>query len=154
MEAGSGTTDWRTAELARDEVLEVLPVVQLAWPGTNRQSWQRYVAFVRARSRGGSAGVLALRDPANYSSGAIVYETERDLAEGAIFTVHLFTAVDLARSRSPVAALHEAALTKARDLGCVSMQIRLYHGQMALGAALRGLGFSDRAGYLWKRLPD
>jgi hypothetical protein len=145
------TPSLHAVALPGDQILQALPLVQVTWPSTNARAWQSYVDFINSRTGGAASGVIALGDDGNYLSGLMVYEVEHDLEQGAILTVHLFTAVDLANSDTPVRALIETAQAKAAALGCGSLQIRLYEEQTTLGTQLRSLGLSDRAGYLWLR---
>jgi hypothetical protein len=133
-------------------VAQALPLVQITWPHVDAAAWRRYTEFLAERTGDHEAGALALGDPEDYLNGLVVYEVEQDIHHGRVLTVHLFTAVDLANSVAPVQALLDGAATKAMDLSCNSLQIRLYNEQAALGARLRSLGLSDRAGYLWKRI--
>src|SRR5262245_2150348 len=133
----------RPVALAGNQILHALPLVQVTWPSANAASWQRYVAFLGNRTKGDGPGVIALCDNDSYITGLLVYELEQDLEEGAILTVHLSTGLDLANSPLPTRAILEAAAAKAQQLGCGSVQIRLYEQQTVLGAQLRGLGLSE-----------
>jgi len=135
--------------LSREAALEALPLLRVTWPALTADSWRDYLHFVGVRSGPGSGGVLVLRDVDDYICGLMVYEVARDLFEGPVLTVSVFTAVDLANSPIPAHRLLEAARTAAADFGCAGVQIRLYDGQTGLAAQVRDHGFVDRAGYLW-----
>jgi hypothetical protein len=126
--------------------------VRLTWPRVDQRGWEEFVAFIRNRAGGDGAGVIALGDEANYLSGLIVYESEHDLEEGRVLTLHLFTAVDLVNSLAPIHSLYRTATAKADELGCGGLQVRLHADQAAIAVHLRALGLSERAGYLWKKL--
>jgi hypothetical protein len=142
----------RSMALSGKQLPRALPLVRATWPGVGAQDWLTYVGFLTARTKGEEAGVIALGDPSDYLSGLLVYEAERDLQQGRVLTVPLFTVIDLANSVTPVRALLEAAKAKAADLGCGGLQVRLYPEQAALAMRLRLLGLSDRVGSLWQRL--
>src|SRR5262245_1276858 len=146
------THQMRAVHLSGGQILRALPLVQLTWPGADYDAWERYVAFVQGRTNGKGSGVIALGDEDDYVSGLIVYESERDLEVGAILTIHLFTALDLANSGKPIRMMLDAAVKQAADLRCDSLQIRLHPEQAASAAHLRALGLVDRGGCLWKNL--
>ncbi len=154
---GGAAARWRdkmasslhTMALPGEAALEALPLLHVTWPNVTADSWREYLRFVGARAGEGSAGVIALRDTADYICGVMVYEVERDLLEGRVLTVSVFTAVDLANSPVPACKLLDAARATADDFGCAGLQIRLYDGQPGLATQVRDHGFVDRAGYLW-----
>ena len=139
-----------TVALAGNQVSQALPLVQVTWPEVDAAAWLRFVRSLTSRTE--KSGVLALQDAADYLCGLLVYEVENDLRAGLILTIHVFTAMDLANSAEVVQALLEAATLKAVDFGCTGVQIRVSGEQAALAARVRGLGYTERAGYLWKRI--
>jgi hypothetical protein len=78
------------------------------------------------------------------------YRVDPDVRRGLVLTVQLFTAVDLANSRKFTQRLLAAAEAKARDLGCATLEIRLYQAQSNLAIHLRSLGLVDTAAVVAK----
>lgn len=138
----------RAFDLPADGALEALPLLQVTWPAVTADAWLTYIRFVFARGNY-SAGAVVLRDTAGYICGLMVYEVERDLHDGQVFTVPVLTAIDLANSPRPLHCLLDAAHAKAAVFGCAGVRIRLYDGQPGVVDHVRGRGFVERAGYLW-----
>jgi hypothetical protein len=84
--------------------------------------------------------------------GVFAYRVARDLLIGPILAVYLFTAVDVANSLRTIRALLVAAETRALELGCTAVRIRLCNGQAELASRLRTLGLASEIGQFWKKL--
>lgn len=96
--------------------------------------------------------MIALRDQAGCFCGLLAYRMDQSGQAHPILAVHLFTAADLANSPRVLRALLEAAETKARELGCGALQIRLTKGQGRLASRLRALGLVSRGILLSKEI--
>jgi hypothetical protein len=142
---------YRVAALSDDQVPQAFPLIQATWPGADLTAWQSFVQFFNDRSAAGSAGVLAVRDPAGSICGVLAYRLDRDLRVGRLLAVQLFTAVDLMNSPRTVGALLDAAEGRACELNCDGVQIRLYGDQSGLASRLRALGLSSEGGVFWKK---
>ena len=143
---------FQAGPLSGAQTAEVLPLVQVTWPGTDLAAWERYVQFFSGRSAAES-GVLAMRDPSDCLCGLLVYSRHWSLGLGPILTVPLFTAVDMANSLEAVRALLEAVETLASALHCRALEIRLDRAQSRLADRLRLLDLSSDAGLFCKMIP-
>ena len=143
---------FHTVVLSADRVAEALPLIQVTWPSVDLASWQSFAQFFCGQTAAGGSGVLALRASGGDLCGLLAYRLDRDLREGLILAVHLFTAVDLANSLRTIRALLEIAETQACRLGCAGIQIRLGNEQSGLASRLRSLGLSSEAGLFWRKV--
>jgi hypothetical protein len=146
------SASFRVAALSDDQVPQAFPLIQATWPGADLPAWQSFVRFFNDRATAGSAGVLAVRDPAGSICGVLAYRLDRDLRVGFVLAVQLFTAVDLVNSPRTVHALLDAAEGRACELNCHRVQIRLYSDQSGLASRLRALGLSSEGGLFSKKI--
>jgi hypothetical protein len=89
--------------------------------------------------------MLALQDAGDYFCAMFAYRVDASVRRGRALTVQLFTAVDLANSPRFAQRLLAAAEERARDLGCSSIEVRLFRAQSNLAFQLRSLGLTDTA---------
>ena len=134
---------FRTVALSEDEAAQTLPLTQVTWPEVDLEHWRKYIRSYAVHEPRVLSGILALRDAGDYFSAMFAYRVELDLQRGHVLTVQLFTAVDLSNSTAFAQRLLAAAEAKARDLGCSSVEIRLYRAQSKLAFQLRALGLVD-----------
>jgi hypothetical protein len=132
------SVSFRVEPLAGDQVALALPLVQVTWPLADMGGWREFVNFFSGQ--GTEGGILALRDPADYLCGILVFRVLQDVELGRILEVPLFTTVDMANSLRVVRALLDAAENRAYELGCAGLQIRLQREQAGLSGRLRRLG--------------
>ena len=147
---------FRTIALSEAEAAQTLPLAQVTWPGVDLEHWKKYIHSYAMAALPGSSGILALRDASDYFCAMFAYRVDLDVRRGSVLMVQLFTAVDLANSPTFTQRLLSAAEAKARELGCVSVEIRLYSGQSNLRLQLRYLGLVDGGAIVSKaieRLP-
>ena len=135
------SASFRVEPLSGDQVAQALPLVQVTWPQADMAAWRDFVEFFSAPDARG--GILALRDPADYLCGILVYRLLQDVEAGRILEVPLFTTVDMANSLRIVRALLDAAENRASELGCAELQIRLQRDQSGLSGRLRRLGLTS-----------
>ncbi len=138
--------------LSGEQVPLAFPLIQATWPGADLASWLSFVEFFNDHLATMGSGVLALRDQGGYICGVLVYRRDRDLRAGPILAVELLTAVDLVDSPRTVQALLDAAETRALELGCAGVQIRLHKDQAGLASRLRSLALVSEAGLFWKKI--
>ncbi len=131
---------------------QALPLVQATWPEVDLPTWLDFVRFFNNGAATPGSGMLITRDPSGYLCGILAYRRDHDLRIGLVLSVQLFTVVDVANSLHGVRALLDAAETRASELGCAGVQIRLDRDQSQLGLRLRALGLSGEAALLWKRI--
>ena len=142
----SGTTaPFSTVALSERQAAQTLPLAQVTWPELDLAHWRKFIRAFAEREVSASPGILALRDARDYYPAMLAYRIEPDVGRGLVLTVQLFTAVDLANSPALAERLLAAAEAKAVDLGCSSVQIRLYRAQSNLAAQLRSLGLVETA---------
>jgi hypothetical protein len=134
------SASFRVEPLAEEQIAQALPLVQVTWPLADLEAWSNFVAFFS-----GQGGVLALRDPADYLCGILVYRLDQDVELGRILEVPFFTTVDMANSLRVVRALLDAAENRAFELGCTGLYIRLQRDQAGLATRLRRLGLAQGA---------
>src|SRR5690242_5504018 len=137
------TGPFHTAALAGDEIVQAYPLIQATSPSVGLAAWKDFAKFFAEQE---NCGVLALKDPVNCICGVVAYQLNWELSVGPVLSVHLFTTADLLNSSRTVQALLVAAETRAADLRCNGLQIRLAGTQAKLGSRLSGLGLSPRAG--------
>ena len=125
---------------------QALPLVQATWPGVNLASWLSFVRFFNGEDP--HASMLAMRDSAGYLCGILAYRRDRDLRDGLMLFISLFSAVDVANSLQTVRALLDIAKARASELGCAGVRIRLDKEQSRLADRLRSLGLSSESGLL------
>lgn len=144
------TNSFRLVSLSETDAAQTLPLAQVTWPDLDLEHWRNYIRSYAAQ--GSSSGILALRDIGDYFCAMFAYRVDPDVRRGLVLTVQLFTAVDLANS--PIFTQHvlTAAEKKARELGCVSIEIRLYRAQSKLAVQLRSLGLVDTAAIVSKAI--
>ena len=140
---------FRTVELSEDEAAQTLPLALVTWPGVDLEHWRTYIRSY-AREPKAASGILALRDTGDYFCAMFAYRVDLDVRRGKVLTVQLFTAVDLTNSPAFTQRLLQAAESKARELDCASVEIRLYRGQSNLALQLRYLGLVDTAAIVSK----
>jgi hypothetical protein len=146
----NATTDsFRLVSLSETDAAQTLPLAQVTWPDLDLEHWRNYI---RSYASQGSSGILALRDVADYFCAMFAYRIDPDIRRGLVLTVQLFTAVDLANSPTFTQHLLTAAEAKARELGCSSIEIRLYRAQSKLAVQLRSLGLVDTAAIVSKAI--
>jgi len=141
---------FRTVARSEDEAAQTLPLAQVTWPGMDLEHWQTYIRSYAGRAPQAASGVLALRDASDYFCAMFAYRVDLDVRRGKVLTVQLFTAVDLTNSPAFTQRLLQAAESKARELNCASVEIRLYRGQSNLALQLRYLGLVDTAAIVSK----
>ncbi len=145
---------FRTVALSDAEAAQTLPLAQVTWPGVDLEHWRKYIRSYAAGMPKNSSGILALRDAGDYFCAMFAYRVDLDVHRGSVLMVQLFTAVDLANSPAFTQRLLSAAETKARELGCASVAIRLYRGQSNLALQLRYLGLVDGGAIVSKPVED
>lgn len=138
-------TPFRTVALSEGLAAPTLPLAQVTWPEVDLEHWQRFIRSFAGCGEQALSGILALRDAGDYFCAMFAYRVDPDVRRGLVLTVQLFTAVDLANSPKFAQRLLAAAEAKARELGCSSVEIRLYRAQSNLAYQLRSLGFVDTA---------
>jgi len=141
----------RSVALSEDQVALPRPLSQVTWPELDLDHWRAYIRSF-AHGKRGRSGILALRDASDYFCAMFAYRVDPDVRRGLVLTVQLFTAVDLANSSKFAQRLLAAAETKARDLDCSSIEIRLYRAQSNLAFQLRTLGLVDTAAIVSKTI--
>jgi hypothetical protein len=142
-------TSLRTVALSEDQAALTLPLAQVTWPELDLDHWRTYIRSFAHRKRGHS-GILALRDAGDYFCAMFAYRVDPDVRRSLVLTVQLFTAVDLANSSKFAQRLLAAAEAKAGEVGCSSLEIRLYRAQSNLALHLRSLGLVDTAAIVSK----
>jgi hypothetical protein len=149
----TGPTDsFRPVRLSEDQAAQTLPLAQVTWPDLDLDHWRRYIRSYAARGSDDSSGILALKDVSDYFCAMFAYRVDPDVRRGLVLTVQLFTAVDLTNSPAFTRRLLKAAEARARDLGCVSIESRLYRAQSNLALQLRSLGLADTAAIVSKAI--
>jgi hypothetical protein len=138
--------------LSDDLVPQALPLIQATWPDVDLSAWQSFVRFFSDRELAAGSGVVALHDPTGGLCGVFAYRLDRDLRNGPVLAVQLFTAVDVVNSLRTVRALLEAAKARAFELGCTCLEIRLCSRQAELASRLHRLGLSREAGLSWSKI--
>ena len=143
-----------TVALSEEQAAQTLPLAQVTWPEVDLAHWRKFIRSFAARTARAPSGVLALRDTSDYFSAMLAYRVDPDVRRGLALTVQLFTAVDLANSPVFAKRLLAAAEEKARDLGCSSVEIRLYRAQSNLAIQLRSLGLANTAAIFSKTVDE
>lgn len=138
--------------LAPDHLPLAFPLVRAAVPVADLRAWQDFMRTT-ADGRQATSGALGLRNEAGHVCGLIVYRNQRDLRHGMTLVVDLFVALDLVNEGPAAKALLQAAEAKARELGCVAVQIRLNADWQSLAEHIRDLGYGTEAQLLAKPLP-
>lgn len=138
--------------LSEEWIPLALPLVQATWPAANMKAWQSFVRFYNESGDASVSGVLGLQDQARCLCGIMAYRLDRDLLAGPILTVPLFTAIDVANSPHVIRALLNAAESRAVDLGCSGIRVRLGNGQAELASRLRAQGLSSETGLFWRKV--
>ncbi|MGH7123677.1 MAG: hypothetical protein ACREFI_04840 [Stellaceae bacterium] len=147
----SGTPNsFHTVGLSEGDAAQTLPLAQVTWPDLDLEHWRTYIRSYASSRSSASSGIMALRDIGDYFCAMFAYRVDPDVRRGFVLTVQLFTAVDLANSPAFTQRLLKAAEAKARDLGCSSIEIRLYRAQSNLALQLRSLGLADTAAIVSK----
>jgi hypothetical protein len=131
------------ANLTHGQISEALPLIRATWPNIDLETWRNFAKTFTDQT---TAGAVALIDASSALCGILVYRLEPDLHDGPIFSVPLFSAVDMHNSRAPVGALLEAAIERARDTGCRCLHIRLRPEQGAMVRSVATLGLTHAAG--------
>lgn len=142
----------RTVSLSEAQAALTLPLAQVTWPELDLEHWRKFIRWFAAHGRRAPSGILALRDAGDYFYAMFAFRVDPDVRRGLALTVQLFTAVDLANSPKIARRLLTAAEAKARDLGCSSVEIRLYRTQANLAFQLRSLGLVDTAAIVSKTI--
>jgi hypothetical protein len=143
-------TPFRAVALSESQAALTLPLAQVTWPGVDLEHWRKFIRSFAGYGKRASSGILALRDASDYFCAMFAYRVDPDVRRGLVLTVQLFTAVDLANSPKFAQTLLAAAEAKARELGCSSVEIRLYRAQSNLAFQLRSLGLVDTAAIVSK----
>ena len=141
---------FRTVSLSEGDAAQTLPLAKVTWPDLDLEHWRTYIRSYAARGPRRSSGILALRDIGDYFCAMFAYRVDPDVRRGLVLAVQLFTAVHLANSPTFSGHLLRAAEAKARELGCSSIEIRLYRAQSNLALQLRSLGLVDTAAIVSK----
>ncbi len=131
--------------LSGERILQAFPLIQAAWPAIDLAAWKSFIRSFRAESTAGQSDVVALRNSAGYLSGVLAYRRDWDLRAGPILTAQLFLAIDLLNSLRTIGALLEAVETRASELGCAGVQVRVCNEQARLASCLNTLGLSREA---------
>jgi hypothetical protein len=147
-------TSFSTLALSEDQAAQTLPLAQVTWPEVDLVHWRKFIRSFGPQAARAPSGIIALRDAADYFCAMFAYRADLDLRRGLVLTVQLFTAVDLANSPTFAQRLLDAAEVKARELGCSSIEIRLYGAQSNLAFQLRSLGLVDTAAIVSKGVED
>jgi hypothetical protein len=143
-------TSLRTVALSEDQAALTLPLAQVTWPELDLEHWRTFIRCFVSSGEHAPSGILALRDTGDYFYAMFAYRVDPDVRRGLVLTVQLFTAVDLTNSPKFAQRLLAAAEAKARELGCSSVEIRLYRAQSNLALQLRSLGLVDTAAIVSK----
>ena len=143
-------TSFQAVALLEDQAALTLPLAQVTWPEIDLEHWRTFIGSFTASRKRAPSGILALRDAGEYFCAMFAYRVDPDVRRGLVLTVQLFTTVDLANSPKFAQNLLAAAEAKARDLGCASLEIRLYRAQSNLAIQLRSLGLVDTAAIVAK----
>jgi hypothetical protein len=146
------STSFDSVTLSDDLVPQALPLIRATWPSVDLSSWRNFVQAFTGSAASPGSGVIGLCDQAGCLCGVLAYRPDRDLQAHPILAVHLFTAADLANSSRVVKALLNAAESRALELGCTGVEIRLSSGQTKLASRLRALGLSSDAKLFWKEI--
>jgi hypothetical protein len=138
--------------LSGEQALRALPVVQATWPLVDRAAWATFAAAYEEPMPASAApppaprsGLLGLADDAGTLCGVLAYRCAPELRGGLTLAVALFTAIDLANSPRTVRALLDAAETRAYELACARVEIRLHPEQAELAGRLRETGLVPHA---------
>jgi len=142
---GEGHRSFAVAKLTHRRIPEALPLIRATWSNVDLETWRN---FAKAFTRGSetSSGALALIDASRALCGILVYRVEPDLDGWLIFSVPLFSAVDMHNSSAAAGALLEAAIARAHEIGCRRLHIRLRPEQAAMVRSIAALGMSNVAG--------
>lgn len=143
---------FNTVEVSGDLVPATLPLVQVTWPAVDLTGWRNFVQFFTDQTASRGSGVSGLRDASGCYCGVFAHQLDRDLLVGPILAVHLFTAVDVVNAPRTIDALLDAAETRALELACEAVRIRLCNDQAKLAFRLRVLGLSSEIGQFWKKV--
>lgn len=143
-------TSFRIVSLSEDQAAQTLPLAQITWPEADLAHWRKFIRSFATQAARAPSGIVALQDAGDYFCAMFAYRVDLDVRRGLVFNVQLFTVVDLANSPTFAQQLLAAAETKAHDLGCSSVEIRLYRAQSNLAVQLRSLGLADTAAIVSK----
>jgi hypothetical protein len=138
--------------LSGDLIPLTLPLVQATWPVVEMTSWRNYVEFFNNPAASQESGIVGLRDSAGCFCGLFAYRLDMELIFGRVLAVHFFTAVDVANSPSTIRALLDTTETRAQELNCAAVRIRLCNGQDELASRLCTLGLESETGQFWKKV--
>jgi hypothetical protein len=141
----------RTVVLSEDQAALTLPLAQVTWAELDLEHWRKFIRYFAYAERA-PVGILALQDAGDYFCAMFAYRVDPDVRRGLVLTVQLFTAVDLSNSPKFAQKLLAAAEAKACELGCSSLEIRLYRAQSNLAIQLRSLGLVDTAAIVSKTI--
>ena len=137
---------FQVSALSIEQVPLTYPLIQAIWPGIALPAWEEYAAHLLAEDN--DNGAICLWDNAGCVCGLAAYRPDRDLLVGPVLATHLFAVVDLANSLRTVRALLDAVDTRAYELGCTNLHLRLHSGQSMLASRLNTLGLAFEAGLL------
>ena len=154
--AGSKVTlmrpTFQIVPLTGDLAIQALPLIRATWPDTELKDWQRYVTFFNHGSDAQPCGIMAMVDSGDNLCGIMAYRRDQDLKAGTIFSIPLFTAMDLGNSLPTVRGLLNAAETRAEELGCDDIHVQIHPAQARLAGRLRHLGMTDHYGLFRKSI--
>jgi GNAT superfamily N-acetyltransferase len=132
--------EFTVEKLVQDAMPQALPLVRATWPEIDLAAWLRFAAAFRDGHPSRRA-ITAMADASGGICGLFASRIEQRIGEGRVLEVPLFTVVDIGNSPQPLRALLDAAEAKAREHGCVGIQIWLADEQSELIKRLQGLGF-------------
>jgi hypothetical protein len=141
-----------TFTLSPDQAALAFPLVHAAVPIVDLRTWQDFVRATVDTSGQVTGGALGLRHEGGYVCGLMVYRKQRDLRHGMTLAVDLFVALDVVSEAAAATALLDAAEAKAREIGCVAVQIRLNADWQSLAEQLSFHGYGADGQILAKAL--
>lgn len=141
--------------LDRRHIAQAFPLVRLGVPGLTMDRWRAFArAQLGARQRGGDRGILAVRNPAGYIHGLVIFETSEDLHLGRVLLVSHWVTAQSVGSGAVVSALIAAVEKVARTHECEAVLASLPNLTQAQGIGDHWLaGHFKRAGFELQMIP-
>jgi len=136
--------------LGEGQVLQAYPLVQTAVPHLTLEQWTGYAEslYGKRRTVKGGAGVMSAQNPDGYIYGIYCHEVDTDIKHGRVLKVSNLVTAHLYDSAGIMDRMIDSMIDKARDSGCVAVQVDLPEEagrgpQLVEGTAnmLRGAGY-------------
>jgi hypothetical protein len=126
------TRSFSSFALTTDDIGAVYPLVRATVPEVDLGTWQSFARRLVDEEAPGTGGVVGLRNGAGYVCGLFAFRPDRNLRHGAVLAVDLFIVLDLVSEADATQALLLAAETKARELNCRAVHIRVDSTQRSI----------------------